>query len=60
MINKSSLGNLAFIFIDLLIASGNLQGWAVANTTLFPLRLTLSKAPYPIAVCGSKTILNFS
>ena len=41
-------------------ASGNLHGCAVASTILFPLRLCLSKAPYPIAVCGSKTTENFS
>jgi len=51
---------LAYFFIDFFIASGNLQGWAVAKTILFPLIFTLSKAPYPIAVCGSKIISNFS
>ena len=49
-INPSSLGSLDLILIAFSIAFGNLQGWAVASTILLPFRLTLSKAPYPIAL----------
>ena len=32
------------------MAPGNLQGCAVASTILFPFKLCLSNAPYPIAI----------
>ena len=56
----SSLGSSGLILIALLIASGNLDGWAVANTMLIPSNFTLLKAPYPTAVCGSNIVLYLS
>ena len=37
------MGKSALRFRDFFIESGNLQGWAVAKTILFPLISTLSK-----------------